>query len=129
VRVALFTRTTLTAIDGTYFHIDHVAMEDGAAVIALRGELDAASSRELRSMLGLLGLVFGAVVIDLSGVVFCDSRGLGVLRGAHDQLRATHGRLTLRRPSPTMQRLFAVTGLDGVLDIDPCVVEEADPIG
>jgi len=110
--------------DRTYFHIDHVAMEDGAAVIALLGELDAATSQELRSMLGLLGQVFGAVVVDLSGLAFCDSRGLRVLRDAHTRLLATHGRLTVRCPPPLLRRIFAVTGLDDVLDIEPGVPDE-----
>jgi anti-anti-sigma factor len=107
-----------------YFHIEHVAMEDGAAVIALHGELDVLTSCELRSMLGLLGQVFGAVVVDLSGLAFCDSRGLRVLRDAHHHLVATHGRLTVRRAPPLLRRLFSVTALDEVLDIEPNPTDE-----
>jgi len=99
-------------------------MEDGAAVIALHGELDGATAPELCSMLGLLGQVFGAVVVDLSALTFCDSRGLRVLRDAHRHLGATHGRLTVRRPPPMLRRLFAVTGLHDVLDIETNLTDE-----
>ena len=109
--------------DRTYFHIDHVAMEDGAAVIALHGELDAATGPELRSTLGLLGVVFGAVVVDLSGLIFCGSHGFRLLLDAHEQLLGTRGRLTLRGPSRPLRRMLAATGLDQVLHV------EADAVG
>jgi anti-sigma B factor antagonist len=119
----------LTTDDRSYFAIEHVALEEGAAVIALHGELDALSSGELRSTLGLLGLVFGAVVVDLSNLVFCDSRGLLALRDTHEHLRATHGRLTLRRPPRLVRRLFGITGLDEVLDVERGVIDEYDGVG
>jgi anti-sigma B factor antagonist len=46
------------------------------------------------------------IVIDLAGVSFIDSRGLGTLLAAHDE-----GGLTLSRPSSYVLRLLEVTGL------------------
>jgi anti-sigma B factor antagonist len=112
----------------TYFKIEHVALEDGAAVVALHGELDGMSSAELRSTLGLLGVVFGAVVVDLSNLVFCDSQGLCVLRDTHERLLATRGRLTLRQPPRLLRRMLGITGLDNVLNIEPDVVGEFDVV-
>jgi anti-sigma B factor antagonist len=108
----------LTAVDYTYFRLEHVALEDGAAVIALHGELDDSTSLELRATLGLLGLIFGAVVVDLSGLVFCDSHGLRVLFNAHERLLRTRGRLTLRSPPRPLERMLAVTGLDDILHVE-----------
>jgi anti-sigma B factor antagonist len=108
----------LTTVDHAYFRLEHVALEDGAAVIALHGELDDATSLELRSTLGLLGQIFGAVVVDLSGLVFCDSHGLRVLFNAHERLLRTRGRLTLRSPTRPLERMLAVTGLDEILHVE-----------
>jgi anti-sigma B factor antagonist len=111
------------------FAIEHLALEEGAAVIAVHGELDAVSSGELRATLELLGLVFGAVVVDLSDLDFCNSRGLQVLQDAHAHLLRTGGRLMLRRPSRLVQRMLEITGLDEVLTVDPPVTNKHDPVG
>jgi anti-sigma B factor antagonist len=105
--------------DQSYFAIEHVGLEDGVAVIALHGELDAGSSRDLGPTLALLGLVFGGVIVDLSDLAICDTAGLTALRDAHGQLKATRARLTLRRPPLLMRRILAITGLDELFDVEP----------
>ena len=52
--------------------------EDGRLVVAVRGELDEASGLSLRATVAdALSEHYDAVVFDLSGVSFMDSRGLG----------------------------------------------------
>jgi anti-anti-sigma factor len=53
------------------------------------------------------------VVVDLAGVSFMDSRGLGTLLGARQD-----GGLTLARPSSYVRRLLEVTGLLAEFSVD-----------
>jgi anti-sigma B factor antagonist len=94
------------------------AAHGGLAAVAVRGELDIRSAPDLRSWL-TQALDEGAskVVIDLSGVDFMDSSGLGVLVGAHKRLVRIGGRLQVVGASRPVARLFAVTGLVRVFDV------------
>jgi anti-anti-sigma factor len=60
--------------------------------------------------------------IDLAPLTFLDSSGLRVILGARDRA-ARHGvELRLRRGGETVQRVFAITGLDAELPFvdEPC---------
>jgi len=87
-------------------------------VLAVAGELDSHSSPQLRTT--LLGLVADGdedVVVDLAGVSFCDSTGLGVLVGAHRRMAASERTLAVRSVRPAVRHLLEVSGLDQVLQV------------
>ena len=89
---------------------------DAGVVLFVAGELDAHSSPQLRTT--LLELVAGddhEVVVDLAGVSFCDSTGLGVLVGAHRRMAASDRTLAVQSPRPSVRHLLEVSGLDRVL--------------
>jgi anti-anti-sigma factor len=89
-------------------------------LIRLGGEIDFATVPGLRERLfGLLRPGAGLVILDLSGVSFCDASGLGVLVGSHHHA-ATLG-LTLRLTAlpPRVADLLHLHGLDRVLAIYP----------
>lgn len=56
---------------------------------------------------------------DLAGVEFIGSVGLSQFIGLNRKVRAVGGRLTLLNLRPTVRRVFAVTRLDTILDIEP----------
>jgi anti-sigma B factor antagonist len=59
------------------------------------------------------------VVVDLHGVSFIDSSGLGVLVGALRQLREQGGSaLVLRGMQEPVRRVFDITGLAAVFTIE-----------
>ena len=67
------------------FFIDYVGTEcDGTAVVAVHGDLDQFSCRELRSTLCLIGYVFNGVVVDLSDVASWDAFGRRAVADADD---------------------------------------------
>ncbi len=88
--------------------------EEHRTVVRLLGEIDAATSAKLRSALVECVDRDRDVVVDLAGVRFIDSSGLGVLVGALRRATTAGRRLSLRSPTPSLQRVLDMTGLTGV---------------
>ena len=63
------------------------------------------------------------LVLDLGGVRFLGSAGLGELVKIGKRLRERGGGIALARPKPRIRRLLALVGLDGVLRVFPSVEE------
>lgn len=85
---------------------------DGRHTLVLSGELDIASSAELKALL-LQVCVRGTsgITLDLSRLTFMDSTGLFMVLFAKE-LADTHGYdFSLIPGSPTIQSLFELTGL------------------
>jgi anti-sigma B factor antagonist len=83
------------------------------------GELDAASSRELRAAVRQLPqAACGQAEIDLEGVTFIDSSGLGELIDLSNRLRSESRGLIVRNPSRPVRRLLDLTQLSGVFGLD-----------
>lgn len=91
---------------------------DGWWVVVASGELDVASAPDLRRAV-VSAVADGArqVVIDLTGVDFIDSFGLGVVIGAVKRVRAHEGRLAVVVADGPVRRAFELTGLDRVLEL------------
>jgi anti-sigma B factor antagonist len=58
-----------------------------------------------------------SVAVDLGGVGFVDSAGLGVLIGALRRTTESGGRMALVSLQPSVQRVFSITGLNAVFDV------------
>ncbi len=97
-----------------------VASEDVGArtVLHVAGEIDVASAGRLRERLVLLLSQGRAdLVVDLTGVTFMDSTGLGVLVGGLKRVRIAGGRLVLVVDSERLLKVFRITGLTQVFTI------------
>jgi anti-sigma B factor antagonist len=100
------------------------AERDGWTVVVARGQLDVATAPDFRQ--DLLEAQYGGstrVVIDLDGVEFLDSMGLGVLVGALKRARTHEGELVIACSRQRLLHLFELTGLDRVLRLVPTVDE------
>lgn len=95
-----------------------VDVESTRTVVHLAGEIDAANSGRLRAVLGERIDEDHDVVIDLAGVRFIDSSGLGVLVGALRRLNVSGHELTLRAPTGSLQRVLEMTGLANAFPIE-----------
>lgn len=91
--------------------------EDGM-LIALRGAFTFKDHHVFRSLLDALHGGGNGHVLDLSGLDFIDSAGLGMLLLADDEARGAGWQLTLRRPSAQVARLFEVAALDTIFRIE-----------
>ncbi|MGH8878762.1 MAG: STAS domain-containing protein [Stackebrandtia sp.] len=87
-------------------------------VVQVGGEIDMFTATELREALhDRLAENVTNLAIDVNGVEFCDSTGLGVIIGVLRRLRESGGRLVIMCARPQMLKIFQLTGLDTVLDI------------
>jgi anti-sigma B factor antagonist len=81
--------------------------------IHLSGEIDIFTSPALRRRLvEVLQSSTSLLILDLSGVSFCDASGLAVLVGIQHRARLLGITLALAAPRPFMSKLLRITGLD-----------------
>jgi anti-anti-sigma factor len=91
-------------------------------VLAVSGELDIASTARLRDrIVTTLNDTIGPVIIDLSGVTFCDATGLALLVGARRRAKLRGLTVVLAGPTHTVSKLLRITGLDRAFTIYPSV--------
>ena len=86
----------------------------------VRGEIDVATSPKLREHL-YAAIDGGAreLVLDLSGLGFIDSSGLGVLVAALKHMRELDGELILAGLQQPALRVFEITDLTELFTIEP----------
>jgi anti-anti-sigma factor len=99
--------------------IEVVPMSDEAISVFVHGEIDLDEAGELRAVLNdaCASGSHRTVIVDLSGVGFIGSSGLGVFAQASHELEAAGRRLVLQGCKPQVLRAFQVTGLDQVLEV------------
>jgi len=97
----------------------HESDVDGVRLLEVFGELDLASAPRLCAKLDAARAQrIRRLVVDLTGVDFCDSTGLRALMGASTALRHSGGRLAVAvLPDGGVARLFEVTGLHEALSV------------
>lgn len=95
------------------------AQVDGdAATVTVRGEVDVYTAPQLRQRLyAVVADGVSNVVLDVSGMTFIDSTGLGVIVGTLKRLREGGGELWLRSPSRSTRKVLDITGLTRIVSI------------
>ena len=90
---------------------------DGFHVIALAGDIDLDSARDLRAhFYDNITDPTSRVVVDLSGVDFMDSSGLGALVGGW-QITRDSGEFRVAGANRTVRRVLEITGMDDVFPL------------
>ncbi|MCJ7842198.1 anti-sigma factor antagonist [Lederbergia sp. NSJ-179] len=85
----------------------------------LAGEIDAYTAPKVREALLPLAEQSGIkIVVDLTDVHYMDSTGLGVFVGLFKTLKKYDGKLVLKGMSGRLKRLFDITGLTDVMDVN-----------
>jgi anti-sigma B factor antagonist len=103
------------------FDVD-VTVDGGDLVVAVRGELDVLTAPFLwERMEPALPGVTGKLVFDFAEMTFIDSMGLGVVVRAQSRLRGEvpDRQVIVRHLNAHARKVFEITGLDRVLDIQP----------
>jgi anti-sigma B factor antagonist len=97
-----------------------VTESSGVTVVAPRGDIDMATVDEVkRTLAGLMSRGQPRLLIDLSGVGYIDSSGMGALVSAMKQARAAGGDLKLCGLQDEVRSIFEVTRLIRAMSIHP----------
>jgi anti-sigma B factor antagonist len=84
-------------------------------VLTLSGEVDIYTSPSLKTALAVAAADgCSTIVVDMNGVGFIDSSGLGVLVGALRRAREAGGDLRVVSAQEGLARILRITGLDHV---------------
>jgi anti-sigma B factor antagonist len=95
-----------------------VTHDDDQTVVTVDGELDMSTTAQLADTVNdELREAPGRIVLDLAGLSFCDSLGLGTLVVLSRTARVQQTYLLLRNPSPFFTRMLDVTGVGEGLNV------------
>jgi len=98
--------------------------EGSVVVVEVQGEIELSNAARLREvLLSTAGAGQCGLVVDLSGVSFIDSTGIGVLVGALKRAREHGHAFVLAAAQRRVRRVFEITGLLGVFSLCETVPE------
>jgi anti-sigma B factor antagonist len=91
-------------------------VETDLAIVRCTGRLNMVSAPQLRETItGVIGAGRPRVAVDLSGVEFMDSSGLGALVGCLKSARQAGGDLRIASPSPQVLMVLKLSNIDRIL--------------
>ena len=97
---------------------DDGSLTIGRVAIKVGGDIDIATAPRFAKLLDdVAGAAPAEIAIDLADLAFMDASGLTAMAGAAKRLPATSS-MTLRSPSALVERLLAITGLQGLIKVD-----------
>lgn len=95
----------------------HAKKSDAAQVLCLEGQIICGETDVLRSLVQIADS--SEIILDLSNVSVVDAHGLGVLLQLREQSIARGVHLELTNVSKSLYRIFEITRLNTVFEIDP----------
>lgn len=103
----------------------HVEMETAQDTLLVRitGELDLAVADRLRTLIDL-ELKNGRaanLILDLHGVDFIDSSGLGVILGRYKKVSGSGGKMYIVRAQPSVSKILTISGVKRIIPL--CATE------
>ena len=93
---------------------------NGRLTVLVRGEVDHHSAKGLREEIDHAMYLYRPEILalDLSGVDFMDSSGLGLILGRYTKLQTLGGKLVVTRPTPEIRKLLQLAGADKLFPIE-----------
>src|SRR5918999_840030 len=99
--------------------------EGDRAIVTVRGDFDLqVAERVVAELAQVEQRAPALLVIDLSGLSFMDSSGMGVIAAAQARAVEAGRRIVFVRPPYTVRRAFELSGFDGIIT----VVDDLDAI-
>ena len=92
----------------------NIKCDGDIATAFLTGEIDHHSAKEIRSQLDnyIITVQPEIFAIDLSGITFMDSSGIGLILGRSRLLQECGGHLEIVNPQPYIKRVLRLAGID-----------------
>jgi len=90
----------------------------GYTIVRLEGDIVRENQGELRaSVEDILARRGGGIILDLAGVGYIDSAGLGCCVGIHKLMEERHQNLAVIRPTPNVEQMLRMIRLDLIIPI------------
>jgi anti-sigma B factor antagonist len=100
------------------------ASDERAEIVTVAGEIDIATYRQLRAMLlTAVDAGPGSVIVDMAGVEWLDSTGLGTLVGALKRAWDKGGTVQVAAVPDRIAKQFKVTGLSKLFGMHATVAD------
>ncbi|HEY2670025.1 MAG TPA: STAS domain-containing protein [Rugosimonospora sp.] len=96
--------------------IERIATDE-SAMFRLTGYLDLSTVDLLKATVGAACGGGQEVVLDLSGLTFCDSTGVGALVWLYRRATAGEGRLVAYAPRKTVREVLRISGVDRIIPV------------
>ena len=93
---------------------------NGRLTVLVRGEVDHHSAKGLREEIDHAMYLYRpeTLALDLSGVDFMDSSGLGLILGRYTKLQTLGGKLVVTRPTSEIRKLLQLAGAEKLFPIE-----------
>ena len=96
-----------------------IEYDGGILIVKPSGEIDPHSAKSLREEIDTALYLYrpSTVIIDLAGIGFMDSSGLGLILGRYTKAKELGGRLILANPAPSVERILNLAGTHKLITI------------
>ena len=97
-----------------------IRCEDGELVASLCGELDHHGAVAIRTLIDsqIRANLPRRAVLELSGLDFMDSSGLGLIMGRYALMQSLGGEFCVRSPNERIMRIFRLAGLERMVRVE-----------
>jgi anti-sigma B factor antagonist len=96
----------------------NINVTEGQTIVSVSGEIDVYTAPKLKEKIFPISEKEEMnLIVDLSGVTYMDSTGLGVIVGVFKSVRKHNGILQLTGLSTRLSKLFRITGLADIMNI------------
>lgn len=94
-----------------------IIKRNGSVTAVISGELDHCEAAGIRMQIDpeLEHLMPTMLILDMSGVTFMDSSGIGLILGRQRVMESLGGGITVKNPSPSVRRILQVAGLSRLI--------------
>jgi anti-sigma B factor antagonist len=111
------------------FHITQAGSRGAAILLRVQGHLDSKSASQLLSHCSAIRSSGKNLVLNLSGVSFIASSGIGALLALVEQFRESGGKVRFVALSSAVESVIRLLNLDQFLTIDPTEDDAVSALG
>lgn len=87
--------------------------------VFLKGELDHHTAAKVKDTIDMLLVKtsFKYFVLDMAGVTFMDSSGIGLIVGRYNRIRSIGGRMRIANPGSSLLKILKMAGIEKLMKI------------
>ena len=99
--------------------VESKQLENGVAAITISGRLALGGETEKldAALTKLLAADHKTVVLDITGLDYVDSSGVGMLVSCLTKLKKAGGEMKVAGATPRIRRIFSMTGVEGLMSL------------